>query len=72
MIRGLCPLDGVIRAASGHLHSQRMLISYWFPRTTVCDDGLDFMVVAVRVMVSLQVPSLEREALKGVFHCILH
>lgn len=37
MIRDLCPLDGGIRAASAHLHSQRMLISYRFPRTNVCE-----------------------------------
>lgn len=51
MIRDLCPLDSGIRAASAHLHSQRMLISYWFPRTSVCDDGLGCMVVTVGVMV---------------------
>lgn len=51
MIRDLCRLDSGIRAASVHLHSQRMLISYWFPRTSVCDDGLSFMVVTAGVMV---------------------
>lgn len=51
MIRDLCPLDGGIGAASAHLHSQRMLISCWFPRSSVCDDGLGCMVVTVGVMV---------------------
>lgn len=45
-----CPVNGGIRAASAHLHSQSMLISYWFPRTSVC-DGLGCVVVTVGIVV---------------------
>lgn len=77
MITDLHPLDGSIRTVSVLLHTRRMQSSYQFPRTNVYENGLGclpkwWLWKSSFKTVWLRVPSLERETLKGGFHCVLH